>query len=93
MSSACPQFGFDVVLEATGGADVAAIHVRFVEEVAEPDGLVAEASPAVPGRFTVTRDGGQATHADREAVIAWAAAQPDVARFDLGPLVDLGPSA
>ncbi len=93
MSAACPQFGFDVLLEPAKGADVTALHVLFLESAIEGDGLAAEASAAAPGRFTITRDGGQATDSDRQTVARWAAGQPDIARCDVGPLVDLGPSA
>lgn len=93
MTAACPQYGFDVVLESANGVDAAALHALFLNVATELDGLAVEASTAIPGRFTVVRDGGQATDADRQAIVSWAAGRPDIARCDVGPLVDLGPSA
>ena len=48
-----------------------------------------EAEPARGGALVVTREGGQAIDADREAVLAWAGARDDVAAYEAGPIVDL----
>ncbi len=93
MSAACPIYGFDVLLEPNSGVDVTALQAIFLEQAIEHAGLAAEAGAAVTGRYTVTRDGSQATDADRQAIARWAAGQSDIARCDVGPLVDLGPSA
>ncbi len=58
----------------------------------EERGLTIEGNRGRAWWYTLTRDGGQATEADREAVAAWAAARPGIARCEVGPLVDLGGS-
>ncbi|MHB1225487.1 MAG: 50S ribosome-binding protein YggL, partial [Gemmatimonadaceae bacterium] len=95
MSPACPIFGFDVTFTPLPGADVAALDALRADFAAllEPEGLSAEPGPGGGWRQTVSRDGGQATNSDREAVAAWAAARSRIAACDVGPLVDLSPSA
>lgn len=96
MSPACPVFGFDVAFTPVPGADAAALdrlRADFVELLLEPRGLAAEPWAGGGLRQTVTRDGGQATDSDREAVVAWAASRAGIAACDVGPLVDLSPSA
>jgi hypothetical protein len=53
----------------------------------ESHGLSASGSGA---DYTITRDGGQATHADRELVLEWAKQRSDVAELRVSDLVDLG---
>jgi len=48
-----------------------------------------EAEPARGGALVVTREGGQAIDADREAVAAWAAGREDVEACEAGAIVDL----
>lgn len=96
MSAACPVFGFDVTFTPAAGADPAALDALgadFVELLLGPQGLSAEPGRGGRWRHTITRDGGQATNSDREAVVAWAAARARIAACDVGPLVDLSPSA
>lgn len=98
MSAACPIFGFDATLTPVAGTEPAvqaALRADFVRLALEPLGLVAESGPPTGAswRHTITRDGGQATDADRQAVAAWAAGRPAIASCEIGPLVDLSRSA
>ena len=61
-------------------------------ELLEGRGLVLMESEA-PNSYVVTGDGFQATDADREAVIAWLAAQPLGRGCTVGALDDVGHAA
>ena len=92
MSGACPELGFDVRLrlhEWVAGAAGDALLDRMLDEVVEERGLVADVRDRAAWLITITRDAGQATDADREAMTAWAAARREIARCEVGPLVDL----
>ena len=96
MSAPCPLLGFTVRLHLAPGVDdahAAALRRRFATEVVEALDLSAEggSSRNADGawRWTVSRDAGQATEADRTEIGAWAARQPEIAHCEVGALGDL----
>lgn len=94
VSGACPVFGFEVVLHLAPGVGESAARALWEAFVAGP--IAGRGLLCTPGgtgdRWThlVHGEAGQATDADREAVAAWAASRPEVARLDVGPLTDVG---
>jgi hypothetical protein len=95
MSAACPELGFEITLELA--ADVAdarrrALRAAFLALV-ESRGLAAAGNGDTTLHYWITRDGGQAIDADRDALDAWAAGRPEIARATAGPLVDLREAA
>lgn len=92
MSGACPELGFDVRIHPHEGVTeegVRALVRALVAGPVEARGLVAEVAGTVDRLVTITRDGGQATEADREAIADWAASRREIAQCEVGPLVDL----
>lgn len=92
MSAACPVFGFEVRLVTHRIDDDArsALRRRLEREVLLPRGLTAALlAPGGSLAFAVRSEASQTTHADRAAIEQWAAAQPEIATVDIGPLVDL----
>ena len=90
MSAPCPTYGFVITLRVAPGLDAAASNTlrdAFVAAV-EARGLSAGGGGRL-GHHVVSRDGGQAIDADREALRAWAESRPDVVEVTVGPLVDL----
>lgn len=90
MSAPCPDFGFVVRLElssADEGERVASAFVRLVES----RGLVCAGGGDLRRQYVVAGDAGQATHADRDAVVAWLDARvgAGIASHEVGPLIDL----
>ena len=86
MSVPCPIFGFVVRARLVdGSAD--ALRASLVE-VLEANGLeIAGSSRDL--EYVISREGSQATHADRELIIDWARACTSVARVDVSDLIDL----
>jgi uncharacterized protein YggL (DUF469 family) len=95
VSAPCPEFGFRLTLRLTPGVDAASRRALSdaLRAVVEARGLSAAGGGEEAPRYLVTRDGGQAIDADREALREWAAAQAAIARADVGPLVDLREAA
>ncbi|HEY0971405.1 MAG TPA: 50S ribosome-binding protein YggL [Gemmatimonadales bacterium] len=92
MSGACPELGFDVRIrphDRVAGEAGDALLRDLLDGLVEERGLVAEVRGRGAWLVTVTRDAGQATEADREAISAWAAGRREIARCEVGPLVDL----
>ena len=93
MSAPCPLFGFEVVLHLAPGVSEAAARAlweAFVAGPVEGRGLVCDGGWNA-GRWShrVHGEAGQATHADREAIVAWAESRREIASVEVGPLVDL----
>jgi uncharacterized protein YggL (DUF469 family) len=92
MSAACPLFGFVVELEtASALADDELQNLRqsLRSEVLEPRGLTfADRFAGRQWSFTVRSEASQATHADQQAVEAWAATRAEVLSARVGSLVD-----
>jgi len=91
MSAACPEYGFELTFHLVPrlAEDArSALWDAFIDAV-EARGLSAGGGGDQVWRLVITRDGGQAIDADREALGAWAAARPEIAAVGVGPLVDL----
>jgi uncharacterized protein YggL (DUF469 family) len=88
MSAACPRLAFTLRLHPRPGTAADPL-ADALGTVLAARGL--EGEPVGGDRWTVvvTREGGQATHDDREALAAWAAARDDLSSCDVGPIVDL----
>ena len=96
MSAACPILGFDVYFRLAGWLDEVtadALRDAFIEGPVEGRGLSAAGGGARDWRYTITRDGGQATEADRVAMTDWAARRPEITVCHVGPLADLSSAA
>ena len=91
MSAPCPTLGFHLafaVVPGEPGSNRGVLREAFLRAAAAY-GLVCEARDEESLQFVVTGDGLQATEADRERLIAWVAAQPEIASHRAGPLTDL----
>lgn len=91
MSAPCPTLGFHLAFAIAPAADEsrrAALREAFVRTAAGY-GLACEAMDEGSLQFVVTGDGLQATESDRQRLIAWLAAQPEIASHRAGPLTDL----
>jgi uncharacterized protein YggL (DUF469 family) len=91
MSAACPEFGFDLAVRLAPGLPAGerdALRRAFLRAV-EAHGLAAAGGGDAVWRYTITRDGGQAVDADRDALRAWAGGRPGVVDVSAGPLVDV----
>ena len=95
MSAACPEFAFELTLHPTPAVDTAARRALHdaLTAVAEDRGLSVAGGGEDAARYLITRDGGQAIDADRDALRAWAAGRPEIAHADVGPLIDLREAA
>ena len=91
MSGACPRLGFELRLRlATNLSDDRRDALRHaLAEVAQARGLVSVGGGASEWLYVVWREGSQAEHQDREALVEWARAQQEVAVAEAGPIVDL----
>lgn len=95
MSAPCPVLGFVVqaILHATTtDADADALRDDFVD-LLETNDLSTGGGGDRRLEYAVTRDGGQATQADRELVLAWAVRWAHVAQVAVSDLVDLNRAA
>ena len=93
MSAPCPIFGFEVVFQLSPGVSEAtadALRDDFISGPIEGRGLVCGGGMA-GGRWShvVRGEAGQATDADRQALVAWAESRPEIATVEVGQLVDL----
>lgn len=93
MSRACPLLGFVAALEL--GENLTESELLSVREsfsaLLGQRGLECEESGTATHWFRATRsEAGQATDADRQALLEWAAAHPAVVRMRVGPILDLG---
>ena len=92
MSAACPLFGFVLQLRADDVGGLAQLLSALRAEVLQLRGLQLTDGES-PNVYIVTGDGFQATHADREAVMAWLAARPSAQDYTVGALDDVGHAA
>ena len=92
MSAPCPVFGFAVTIapyRTVTKAQCDALTDDLIDVLAN-HGL--ESAGGAGDRvleFIVNREGGQATHADRELIMAWASRWTAEADVSVGELVDL----
>jgi len=92
VSAACPLFGFVVQLRIDDDAAVARLLETLRADLLDGLGLLL-IDTEMPRTYIVTGDGFQATDADREAVVAWLAAQPLGRDCTVGALDDVGHAA
>jgi uncharacterized protein YggL (DUF469 family) len=92
VSAACPLFGFVLQLRGTDARDRARLLDALRRDLLAGRGLRLT-DGEVANAYIVIGDGFQATDADREAVIAWLAAQPLAAGSTVGGLDDVGHAA
>lgn len=87
--AACPRFGFTVQMQPALAVDAGALGAAFLALLDERglQDLGRAEPPAL--EFLVASEAGQATDADRQAVVAWLHARGEVDDFAVGPLVDL----
>jgi uncharacterized protein YggL (DUF469 family) len=93
MTLPCPIYGFVVAVRLHAPEDSAVDQRvrRSFSELLDRRGLVADDRRHVDSWVCAVRsEASQATDADRDAIIAWAAAQPEIAVLEAGPLADLG---
>ena len=95
MSAPCPDLGFVVRVVPAPGADARTL-ARELAELVERRGLscrvVGDARlDWVASQWIVSGDAGQATELDRRAVLDWLDARvgADIARHEVGPIIDL----
>jgi len=91
MSAPCPVFGFIVTArlrDARREADLDLL-VADLLTVLESNGLVTRQRGRRGVRYAVSREGSQATHADRELVLGWSERWRSVVEIDVSDLVDL----
>ncbi|HVX41222.1 MAG TPA: 50S ribosome-binding protein YggL [Gemmatimonadaceae bacterium] len=92
MSGACPRYGFEVYLTPRAGIArdaFATLRANLLADVIEPNELTHTGGGEPAARYTLSRQGMQATEADRELVRRWADAHAAELSVEIGPLVDL----
>lgn len=92
MSAACPLFGFVIQLRKVDASDRARLLHGLRRELLAGRGLLLMDGETASA-YVVTGDGFQATDADREAVLAWLAAQTFAGDYTVGALDDVGHAA
>jgi uncharacterized protein YggL (DUF469 family) len=93
MSAACPSLGFvsEFQLRSELTAPAAkALWNAFIRDLIEERGLACHGGH-YGGRWLqiVHGEAGQATAADREAVLVWARGRPEIVMAEAGSLIDL----
>lgn len=92
MSAACPELGFRLVVTfaaSTAQSSIEACRSVFQYDVIDRNNLIAIGGGPREWRYTITKEGGQATDADRELVRDWIAQHFGDASISVGPIVDL----
>ena len=93
MSAPCPTFGFVVRAAPRSGTDTdkKMLNDDLVAYL-ETHGLCVANNGRGALEYSVSREGSQATSADRDLVLAWADKWARVAEIDVSDLVDLSES-
>jgi hypothetical protein len=86
MSAACPLLGFIVCARPRAADANIGVVTEALLGLLEANDLVTRSRR--PLEFEITREGSQATHADRELVLAWAQDWERVADIEVSDLVD-----
>ena len=91
MSAPCPILGFTVLVDLGESADEtrAEALTEGLTELLAAQGLEASGGGRRQLLFVVSREGSQATEAERQLVESWASEWSDVATITLSDLVDL----
>ena len=91
MSAPCPILGFTVRADLRASVEEAQGEemVRALMDLLATHGLVASGGGRRQLLFTVSREGSQATEAERQLVQRWAAEWSSVAAITVSDLVDL----
>ena len=95
MSAACPRLGFEIRYQLRAPLSEAArlgLWDDFLE-VLDGRGLSCEGGGAAEWVHVVWRDGSQAEHEDREALVRWAEGREEIERVTVGQLLDLDDTA
>jgi len=95
VSPPCPTFGFTIQVEPRATVDFTAL-ADDLRRLAQANGLVVArrgARDPRPLAFDVTREGSQATQADRELLLEWAARWNRVAAISVTDLGDMSSAA
>jgi len=90
MSAPCPTFGFVVRLrfrQVSPEANSRSV-INDLMQVLDSNDLIASRS-ADGLEFVISREGSQATHADRELVLSWTERWKPIAEIDVSDLIDL----
>jgi uncharacterized protein YggL (DUF469 family) len=91
MSAPCPLFGFIVTTrlrDTSPDADTRTL-IDDLVEVLESNDLSMSGGGNRNLKYVVSREGSQATHTDRELVLAWAERWGAIAEIEVSDLVDL----
>jgi uncharacterized protein YggL (DUF469 family) len=95
MSAPCPILGFTVLIDLHESVEEpqgeALAHALM--ELLSTQGLAASGGGRRQLLFVVSREGSQATGADRELVESWATSWSSVAAITVSDLVDLSPAS
>ncbi len=92
MSAACPRFGFLVRMEPRTGAardSFEILRANFLADVITPNELACTGGGERSATYTLSREGMQATDADRALVRRWAEEHAAELSVEIGPLFDL----
>ena len=91
MSGACPRLGFELRLRLVADLpdDRRTALQHALAELARARGLVNVGGGASEWLYVLWREGSQAEHQDREALVEWARARQEVTFAEAGPIVDL----
>jgi len=95
VSAPCPILGFTVLADLRASVEEAQGEemVRALMDLLATHGLVASGGGRRQLLFTVSREGSQATEAERQLVQRWAAEWSSVAAITVSDLVDLSPAS
>ena len=95
MSAPCPILGFTVRADLHESAEASQgdALTRALTDLLATHGLVASGGGHRQLLFIVTREGSQATEAERQLVERWAAEWSQVAAIAVSDLVDLSPAS
>lgn len=92
MSATCPRYGFEVRMAPRAGAPhgvFATLRANFLADVVAANDLVHTGGGEASALYTLSRQGMQATDADRELVRRWADTHAAELSVEIGPLIDL----
>ena len=92
MSAPCPILGFTVLVDLHESAEESQADVltQALTELLAAQGLESSGGGRRQRLFVVSREGSQATEAERQLVESWASEWSDVADITVSDLVDLG---